>query len=137
MAPGRTFAWDWYPGAVPENVVIDETAYVETAFSFFSDSRWTYALCASAFQSNVSVITIVSPYAAACSSLGFSRQLSGDKLMSSAVKRWSVAAACRRTKGSVCSSRSIKSGMSHTGARSAVNAIAALRRAGSFSASGD
>jgi acetyltransferase-like isoleucine patch superfamily enzyme len=35
MAPGRTFAWDWYSGTVPENAVIDETAYVETTFSFF------------------------------------------------------------------------------------------------------
>jgi acetyltransferase-like isoleucine patch superfamily enzyme len=32
---GRTLEWDWYPGTVPENVVIDETAYVETSFSFY------------------------------------------------------------------------------------------------------
>ena len=31
----RTLAWDWYPGSIPENVVIDDTAYVETSFSFF------------------------------------------------------------------------------------------------------
>jgi acetyltransferase-like isoleucine patch superfamily enzyme len=30
----RTLPWDWYPGTIPENVVIDETAYVETTFSF-------------------------------------------------------------------------------------------------------
>jgi acetyltransferase-like isoleucine patch superfamily enzyme len=35
MAAGRTLAWDWYPGTVPENVVLDETAYVETTFSFY------------------------------------------------------------------------------------------------------
>src|SRR5262245_13855756 len=26
---------DWYPGRIPDNVVLDETAYVETSFSFF------------------------------------------------------------------------------------------------------
>lgn len=35
MSVGRTLAWDWYPGAIPDNVVLDETAYVETSFSFF------------------------------------------------------------------------------------------------------
>ncbi|BAY48725.1 maltose O-acetyltransferase like protein [Scytonema sp. HK-05] len=30
----RTLSWDWYPGTIPENVVLDETAYVETTFSF-------------------------------------------------------------------------------------------------------
>ena len=34
MAAGRTLAWYWYPGTIPENVVLDETAYVETTFSF-------------------------------------------------------------------------------------------------------
>jgi acetyltransferase-like isoleucine patch superfamily enzyme len=33
--PARTLAWDWYPGRIPENVTVDETAYVETTFSFF------------------------------------------------------------------------------------------------------
>ena len=33
-ARNRTLAWDWYPGTIPENVTIDETAYVETSFSF-------------------------------------------------------------------------------------------------------
>jgi carbonic anhydrase/acetyltransferase-like protein (isoleucine patch superfamily) len=33
-AARRTLPWDWYPGAIPENVVVDETAYIETAFSF-------------------------------------------------------------------------------------------------------
>lgn len=31
---GRTLPWDWHPGTVPENVVIDEDAYLETTFSF-------------------------------------------------------------------------------------------------------
>jgi acetyltransferase-like isoleucine patch superfamily enzyme len=35
MSDGRTLAWDWYPGMIPENVVVDETAYVETSFSFY------------------------------------------------------------------------------------------------------
>ncbi len=30
----RTLPWDWYPGTIPENVVLDDTAYVETTFSF-------------------------------------------------------------------------------------------------------
>ncbi len=34
MSAARTLAWDWYPGTIPENVVVDETAYVETTFSF-------------------------------------------------------------------------------------------------------
>jgi acetyltransferase-like isoleucine patch superfamily enzyme len=35
MSGGRTLAWDWYPGTIPENVIIDDTAYVETSFSFY------------------------------------------------------------------------------------------------------
>jgi acetyltransferase-like isoleucine patch superfamily enzyme len=31
----RTLPWDWYPGKIPENVVIDESAYIETTFSFY------------------------------------------------------------------------------------------------------
>jgi acetyltransferase-like isoleucine patch superfamily enzyme len=34
MSPPRTLPWDWYPGTIPENAVVDETAYVETTFSF-------------------------------------------------------------------------------------------------------
>ena len=34
MSDGRTLSWDWHPGVIPENVFIDETAYVETSFSF-------------------------------------------------------------------------------------------------------
>ena len=34
LNPDRTIPWDWYPGQVPENVEIDQTAYVETSFSF-------------------------------------------------------------------------------------------------------
>lgn len=33
-AAARTLSWDWYDGTVPGNVEIDETAYVETSFSF-------------------------------------------------------------------------------------------------------
>ena len=31
----RKLEWDWYPGTIPENVVVDETAYIETTFSFY------------------------------------------------------------------------------------------------------
>jgi acetyltransferase-like isoleucine patch superfamily enzyme len=34
MSGGRTLEWDWFPGTIPENVEVDETAYVETSFSF-------------------------------------------------------------------------------------------------------
>lgn len=34
MNPDRTLPWDWYPGAIPDGVVVDDTAYVETSFSF-------------------------------------------------------------------------------------------------------
>ena len=34
MAADRTLAWDWYPGTIPSNVAMAETAYVETTFSF-------------------------------------------------------------------------------------------------------
>lgn len=34
MTPDRKLPWDWYPGRVPEGVVVDETAYIETSFSF-------------------------------------------------------------------------------------------------------
>jgi acetyltransferase-like isoleucine patch superfamily enzyme len=35
MNSDRTLSWDWYPGKIPENAVIDVTAYVETSFSFY------------------------------------------------------------------------------------------------------
>jgi acetyltransferase-like isoleucine patch superfamily enzyme len=35
MSAPRTLPWDWYPGTIPENVVVDETAYAETTFSFY------------------------------------------------------------------------------------------------------
>lgn len=35
MSADRRLAWDWYPGTVPVNVRIADTAYVETTFSFF------------------------------------------------------------------------------------------------------
>src|SRR5262245_1800111 len=31
----RRIPWDWYPGRIPENVLLDESVYVETSFSFF------------------------------------------------------------------------------------------------------
>lgn len=34
MDTTRRLPWDWYEGTIPENVAIDETAYIETAFSF-------------------------------------------------------------------------------------------------------
>jgi acetyltransferase-like isoleucine patch superfamily enzyme len=34
MSQPRTLSWDWFPGTIPENVAIDETAYIETTFSF-------------------------------------------------------------------------------------------------------
>ena len=34
MTPDRRLPWDWYDGTIPANVSIDESAYVETAFSF-------------------------------------------------------------------------------------------------------
>jgi acetyltransferase-like isoleucine patch superfamily enzyme len=34
MDETRTLPWDWYPGAIPANVQIDESAFVETSFSF-------------------------------------------------------------------------------------------------------
>lgn len=34
MTPDRRLEWDWYPGVVPGNVVLDATAYVETTYSF-------------------------------------------------------------------------------------------------------
>src|SRR6266545_1526849 len=34
MKADRTLPWDWYPGRIPENVFVADTAYVETTFSF-------------------------------------------------------------------------------------------------------
>ena len=34
MSADRKLSWDWYPGTIPENVVLNETAYCETTFSF-------------------------------------------------------------------------------------------------------
>ena len=30
----RTLPWDWYSGTIPENVLVDPTAYLETTYSF-------------------------------------------------------------------------------------------------------
>jgi acetyltransferase-like isoleucine patch superfamily enzyme len=35
MSKARTLEWDWYPGTIPENVVMEEGAYLETTFSFY------------------------------------------------------------------------------------------------------
>jgi acetyltransferase-like isoleucine patch superfamily enzyme len=35
MKPGETLPWDWYSGIIPKNALIDETAYIETTFSFY------------------------------------------------------------------------------------------------------
>lgn len=34
MSKPRTLSWDWFPGTIPENVFVDDTAYIETTFSF-------------------------------------------------------------------------------------------------------
>jgi acetyltransferase-like isoleucine patch superfamily enzyme len=34
MNTARTLPWDWHAGTVPENVALDETAYLETTYSF-------------------------------------------------------------------------------------------------------
>jgi len=35
MNSDRTLSWDWYPGRIPENAIVDDTAYIETTFSFY------------------------------------------------------------------------------------------------------
>jgi len=30
----RTLPWDWYPGTIPENVVLEDESYLETSYSF-------------------------------------------------------------------------------------------------------
>ena len=45
QGPPRTLPWDWYPGTIPENVTVDETAYLETSFCFLKyRSRQTLGL---------------------------------------------------------------------------------------------
>lgn len=34
MSTPRTLPWDWYGAPIPDNVVIDESAYLETTYSF-------------------------------------------------------------------------------------------------------
>ena len=34
MNPDRTLPWDWYPGRVPDNVLLHDSAYLETTYSF-------------------------------------------------------------------------------------------------------
>lgn len=31
----RTLSWDWYNGRIPENVTLDDEAYLETTYSFY------------------------------------------------------------------------------------------------------
>jgi acetyltransferase-like isoleucine patch superfamily enzyme len=35
MSQKGSLSWDWFPGMIPDNTLIDETAYIETTFSFF------------------------------------------------------------------------------------------------------
>lgn len=34
MNPDRTLPHDWHPGKIPENVQVDDTAYIQTTYSF-------------------------------------------------------------------------------------------------------
>jgi acetyltransferase-like isoleucine patch superfamily enzyme len=34
MTAARALPWDWYPGTIPDNVLLDPSAYVETTYSF-------------------------------------------------------------------------------------------------------
>jgi acetyltransferase-like isoleucine patch superfamily enzyme len=34
MTLSRTLAGDWHPGTIPDNAILDETAYLETTYSF-------------------------------------------------------------------------------------------------------
>jgi acetyltransferase-like isoleucine patch superfamily enzyme len=34
MRADRSLPWDWYPGTIPDNVTVANSAYVETTFSF-------------------------------------------------------------------------------------------------------
>lgn len=34
MKGDRTLPHDWYPGTIPDNVCVDETAYIQTSYSF-------------------------------------------------------------------------------------------------------
>lgn len=34
LPAGSTLSWDWYAGRIPENVLVDDMAYVETTYSF-------------------------------------------------------------------------------------------------------
>lgn len=34
MDPARVIPWDWYDGAIPDNVALAEAAYVDSSFSF-------------------------------------------------------------------------------------------------------
>lgn len=35
MSTEQKLEWDWYPGTIPQNVILDDTAYCETTFSFY------------------------------------------------------------------------------------------------------
>ncbi len=34
MSSARTLPWDWYPGTIPDNVVLGDDTYIETSLSF-------------------------------------------------------------------------------------------------------
>ncbi len=34
MEATRTLPWDWYPGTIPDNVVLEDDTYIETSLSF-------------------------------------------------------------------------------------------------------
>jgi acetyltransferase-like isoleucine patch superfamily enzyme len=34
MSGARKLSWDWFPGTIPDNVTVAESAYIETSFSF-------------------------------------------------------------------------------------------------------
>ncbi len=58
MSAIRTLPWDWYPGTIPDNVVLDDTAYIETTYSFsLYHSKAPVGLrmgrCASAYNDTV------------------------------------------------------------------------------------
>jgi acetyltransferase-like isoleucine patch superfamily enzyme len=34
MSNPRSLSWDWHPGVIPDNVEVDDAAYIETTYSF-------------------------------------------------------------------------------------------------------
>jgi len=55
ISADRTLSWDWHPGKVPDNVIVDATAYIETTYSFLlfrsrERSAVTYARGAATYR---------------------------------------------------------------------------------------